>query len=857
MNPKSSFFPVLMRVILFLAIGLASFATIGSTQADRPTINVGLVVDTNGLSDNAINQMAYQGLLSAQTDFGITPHTYVALTGEDYEDMLETCVTDGNDLCIGVGFFFSDPIQVVAGDNPTIEFAIIDFSLPDPIPSNLRSVLFDEKEVGYLAGALAGKMTQTDIVGDVGGMDIPPVTRFMDGYKNGAECANNNVIVLKAFAGEFGNQDLGASIAAELLAEGADVVFNVAGAYPGTTGAGVVLYTAQHNRFALGVDVDQYVNTFGNGTVGGSDNLLTSAMKRYDIAVYNTVEDYVNLGGGTWSGTFTYGLPDVGVGLAPYHETDSIIPQSVKDYIDLLKSQIISGAISVDDTCTLLTPTAYVGMAIDADSLADDPGWNGQAYVGMVAAHADFGIYPSVYGGSGTPAEKVADCIADGNALCIGTGFLFSDPMTIAAPAFPAVKFAVLDSGFSSPPTNLRGVQFKAKEAAYLAGVLAAWKTNTNNIGVVGGMQIPPVVDLVEGYVNGAQCTSAYELVMAVYTGTFTDPDLGAQTAKNMIDAGADVIFGAAGPTGNGAILYSSQHDKWSIGVDVDQYLTVFDNGNVAGSDMLLTSAMKRLDSATYDTIEAFLQPGTFGGNYAYGLLEKGVGLAPFHETDDDISDTVKAYLADIEAKIINGTISVDTTCFAPGGFSKTSPAYGALNRPKNLTLKWAAAANTAYYEYCIDKSNDNKCGTGWKSVGSSTSKYLLGLAAGKYYWQVRANNNRTSTIANSGTWWSFTVPPAPGAFNKTFPLNGAVKVPIATTLKWSASSNAAKYEYCIDTINNGKCDGTWKSVNLNLKVNLTGLLKNKKYYWQVRAINANGTTYANASVWWNFTTLK
>ena len=118
------------------------------------------------------------------------------------------------------------------------------------------------------------------------------------------------------------------------------------------------------------------------------------------------------------------------------------------------------------------------------------------------------------------------------------------------------------------------------------------------------------------------------------------------------------------------------------------------------------------------------------------------------------------------------------TTGSPPAAFSKTFPANGALNRPANFTLTWGTSAGASSYDYCVDNINDNICNTSWVSSGASTSAALSGLTSAKYFWQVRAKNATGNTIANGGTWWAFTVPPKPGAFSKTSPLNGATGRP-------------------------------------------------------------------------------
>jgi len=124
--------------------------------------------------------------------------------------------------------------------------------------------------------------------------------------------------------------------------------------------------------------------------------------------------------------------------------------------------------------------------------------------------------------------------------------------------------------------------------------------TSSNIVGAVAGAQYPVIERYAEAYRNGAQCANADTNVIITYTGSFTDPDLGAATAQAMIAHGADVIWGVGGDTGNGGVLYATQHEVWGIGVDSDLYLNLFGNGTVDGSDKLLSSAMKRLDNAVY-----------------------------------------------------------------------------------------------------------------------------------------------------------------------------------------------------------------------------------------------------------------
>ena len=304
-----------------------------------------------------------------------------------------------------------------------------------------------------------------------------------------------------------------------------------------------------------------------------------------------------------------------------------------------------------------------IGLIIDEAGIAGSA-WNELAYQGLLRAQTDFGVIGSLYEPADNTeyAAKIQECITDGNILCIGTSIMLAADIETAANANPSVKFAVLDGAFDAPPVNLRGMTFNSKEVGYLAGTLAGNMSVTHNVGVVAGMQVPPVEAFVDGYRNGAYCSAPVE-VLVNYTGTFSDPSAGEAAAADLISRSADVIFTVGGQTGNGALLYATQHSVWGIGVDTDTYVTLFGNGTVAGSDKLLTSAMKNLDVPVYQVIKDTVGGLFTSGTMTYDLKNGGVGLAPFHETDGDIPQAVKDELAAIEQGIINGTIDIDYPC--------------------------------------------------------------------------------------------------------------------------------------------------------------------------------------------------
>jgi basic membrane protein A len=310
------------------------------------------------------------------------------------------------------------------------------------------------------------------------------------------------------------------------------------------------------------------------------------------------------------------------------------------------------------------TQPVQVGLIVDEAGL-NDMGFNWLAYQGLLRAESELGAVGTVYTSTGTisPGQNVQQCVDDGNALCIGTGFLAREAISVAAKMSPGTLFAILDITYPSYPDNLRGTTFAADQAGYLAGALAGLMSESGVVGAVGGMEIPPVAAFAEPYRYGSQCARPDVTAIVTYTGSFVQPLLGAQVAQAQMAQGADVIFGVGAATGNGAVLTAAQSGAWAIGVDVDQYLTLFEGGTVTGSEKLLSSAMKRLDSAVYDTI-ADVGAGTFtSGTVLYDLAQDGVGLAPFHEADGAVPTAVREELDRIRQGIISGTIDVNAPC--------------------------------------------------------------------------------------------------------------------------------------------------------------------------------------------------
>lgn len=313
-------------------------------------------------------------------------------------------------------------------------------------------------------------------------------------------------------------------------------------------------------------------------------------------------------------------------------------------------------------------PTARaqpIAVGLVPDGPLNDQAFNWNSYQGLRRAEEELGVAGTVY----TPTlgfdEALGRCVADGNDLCLAVGFAAGDATRDAANANPGTDFAIVDLSYETYPDNLRGIVFAADQGAYLAGTLAALMTDSDVLGVIGGLPIPPVDDFIYGFRNGARCANISATVLISYTYDFMNPDLGAQYARAMMDAGADVIFAPAGGTAAGAVLTATQSGVWGIGVDVDFYYTVFASGTVPGSDRLLTSALKRLDNAVFQTI-ADVVSGTFTpGTRRYDLAEDGVGIAPFHDADPFVPQPVRDHLELVRQGLVGGTIDPGDPCGA------------------------------------------------------------------------------------------------------------------------------------------------------------------------------------------------
>jgi simple sugar transport system permease protein len=302
-------------------------------------MRVGLVTESTGIDDGTFSQYAYQGMMRAAEEFGLdTTHLGGERPGDEEGNILKL-IEDGCQLIIAVGMRLGDTVVRLSKEHLDTNFVTIDYA-PYPRLSNVMGILFSEDQAGFLAGALAGYMTQSNILGVVAGDQVPPVIKFRKGFANGAKHVNPKVQVLGEYIESFTDPQKGRSVAQSFIEQGADVIFGAGG----ETGSGGILGAAQQGVWAIGVDQDEWFTTFGNGQVPGADRLLSSAMKRMDNAVYTAIRRAVE---GVFKGeTALFHAGNLGIGLAPYHAAEGAIPDEVKGRIDEIAAGLRSGTIT-------------------------------------------------------------------------------------------------------------------------------------------------------------------------------------------------------------------------------------------------------------------------------------------------------------------------------------------------------------------------------------------------------------------------------------------------------------------------------------------------------------------------------
>ncbi len=319
---------------LIATTALVGAATFASAQA-----NPAVIFDLGGKFDKSFNEMSYIGAERFKTETGIDYREFELQSDAQREQALRRFAQAGNNPVVVAGFSNATAMATVAPDFPDTDFVIIDMVVDAP---NVRSVIFAEHEGSYLVGVLAAMASKTGTISFVGGMDIPLISKFQCGYTQGAKATNPDITVLATMTGTDGsawnNPVKGGELTMSQIDNGSDVVFAAAGG----TGRGVLQAAADAGIYAIGVDANQ--NYMQPGT------MLTSMVKRVDVAVYDAFNDVNN--GEFTAGIQVMGLAQDGVGWALDEYNADLITPEMKAAVDQARADIISGKIVVHDYTT-------------------------------------------------------------------------------------------------------------------------------------------------------------------------------------------------------------------------------------------------------------------------------------------------------------------------------------------------------------------------------------------------------------------------------------------------------------------------------------------------------------------------
>ena len=322
---------MLKRIITIFVLTLFVMSIVSCGQVKKESgIKVAMVTDVGGINDQSFNQSAWEGLKRAEKEFAISVSYLESTQDADYAPNMETLLDAGNNLIWGIGFKMGDTLKEKALENPDQNYAIIDYAYGEETPANVVGVVFKEQEPSFLVGYIAGKMTKTNKVGFVGGMKFPLIEKFEYGFKAGVKLANPDAEILAQYADSFTDAAKGKAIANQMYGKDADIVYHAAGG----VGDGVIEAAKEQDKFAIGVDRDQ--NDLA------PDNVITSAMKRVDNAIFNLTQTLVN---GQFPGgsNVVYGLKEGGVDIAP--SSSKHVPAEILEEVEKIKAQIIAGEI--------------------------------------------------------------------------------------------------------------------------------------------------------------------------------------------------------------------------------------------------------------------------------------------------------------------------------------------------------------------------------------------------------------------------------------------------------------------------------------------------------------------------------
>ncbi|MBI4511521.1 MAG: BMP family ABC transporter substrate-binding protein [Deltaproteobacteria bacterium] len=319
-------------------ITFVSTVLLACQSEETEKLKVGLVTD-NVVADNTYNALAVEGCKKAAAEFKLTFDFIENLVPDTYMKNIGFFGDRKYDHVLTLAFTAGEATQAAAEKYPGTHFSILDFQYTDYPTSNLNGVAFREDQGGFLAGIIAAQLTQSKVVGCVGGMEIPAIFRFCNGFAQGVRHACKECEAITDFAGSFGSTADGELSAQRLLDKKVDVIFQAAG----LTGSGAILYAAKKGAWVIGVDQDEYFTTFKGGEEPSAKKLLSSIIKRIDVAAYQTIKRTVD---DTFErGSVTFGMKEDAFAAAPFHDAATAVPAGLQAALDDARKKLADGTL--------------------------------------------------------------------------------------------------------------------------------------------------------------------------------------------------------------------------------------------------------------------------------------------------------------------------------------------------------------------------------------------------------------------------------------------------------------------------------------------------------------------------------
>jgi len=306
---------------------------------DPSQLKIGMVTDIGQLEDKSFNEFSWAGVQAGATAIGAPmPTVIVTANTADYAANIQQLIDQDFQVIVSVGFLIGSDTRVAALQNPDIQFFGVDQFVAEPNPPNYQGILFAEAQSGYLAGIVAATVSESGVIGAVGGVStVPPVYAFINGYRNGAASVNPDIQVLINYTEDFNDASKGEAAANAMIGEDADVIFQVAGA----TGAGALRAACAAEIFGIGVDVDQH-----GSLPDAAECIITSAEKKLENSISQAIERFASDGfqGGAENGNFFNSAENDGVGLSPFTNLDPL-PEGLQAAVDEAFSAMADGSL--------------------------------------------------------------------------------------------------------------------------------------------------------------------------------------------------------------------------------------------------------------------------------------------------------------------------------------------------------------------------------------------------------------------------------------------------------------------------------------------------------------------------------